>query len=667
MGKFAYKSYCWNLGTTSFRTEKFNRTIEIQLDLLDKFWQLPQNQKEVWNGNSSLQDRYYDFLKQNEFVDGSATRKDKDAREKTSGLVELGLITNNRKLTNAGIRVLQISKDGDFSIDNALQISKDSFVYLKQLLKTNNYKIENSVVRPFIVTLYMLSRHEYLSDDEFAYLLPLCTNAEYTDFISNQISRLRKNKISIDEIIINRLLSMQNYKDALEWFLNCSSVSKNAIIEIGINRKSATFDLPYFRVFLALKNVFLDGNKDENSLIELFLSIQKLNLKKWWNSYIFKPRTTKNKIKKELDEVLNFTIFNDIANEADLKTAFFKTMHLSKAKATLYDYFDLNRRYMGLSDIFLFRDSKIELDIVPKHFFNSVIDELYNDAYKKSDLLQDDCELNEISSVLIIDDDTIIGSINSELGLSIDNLSDAINELEKERYARFNKLIDEKFSDINLIELLDNFENRDDSKIKEYITDNAEVYTLFEYVLGIVWYKISERKGKILDYMKLSLDANLLPKSHAGGGEADIVYEYEKTKHYPKHTLLLEATLSNKAGQRQMELEPVTRHLGQHLLESDNLNSYCVFATTRLDINTLSDFINRRSYAFYGANYNANNRSNRVKGMKITSLQTTEIKTIIQKDKKYSELYSIFDEAYKADLNELEADEWYQKYIVEKL
>ena len=136
MGKFAYKSYCWNLGTTSFRTEKFNRTIEIQLDLLDKFWQLPQNQKEVWNGNSSLQDRYYDFLKQNEFVDGSATRKDKDAREKTSGLVELGLITNNRKLTNAGIRVLQISKDGDFSIDNALQISKDSFVYLKQLLKT---------------------------------------------------------------------------------------------------------------------------------------------------------------------------------------------------------------------------------------------------------------------------------------------------------------------------------------------------------------------------------------------------------------------------------------------------------------------------------------------------------------------------------------------------
>lgn len=227
--------------------------------------------------------------------------------------------------------------------------------------------------------------------------------------------------------------------------------------------------------------------------------------------------------------------------------------------------------------------------------------------------------------MLAVSDYIIISSINNELGLSITSLDGARSELEKERYARFNELIDEKFSDAKLVELLGNFENRDDHKIKEYITDNAEVYTIFEYVLGIAWYKISERKGKILDYMKLSLDANLLPKSHAGGGKADVVYEYDETRHYPKHTLLLEATLSNKTGQRQMELEPITRHLGQHLLQSGNLNSYCVFATTRLDINTLSDFRNRKFYAFYDTNDN----SKRVGGMKIASLQTTELKTII--------------------------------------
>jgi len=578
-------------------------------------------------------------------------------------LVELGLLNNERKLTNAGQKVLQISQNSDFSIDNALQISKDSFMYLKQLLKTNNCKIENSVVRPFIVTLYMLSKHGYLHDNEFTYLLPLCTNAKYTQSISNQISLLRKNEINIDEIIINRLLSMPNYNEALEWFLHCPNLSQSSFCDIGMNRKSAKFDVPYYSVYLSLKNIFLDGKKDATSLIKLFLSIQKLKLKKWWNNYIFIPRTTEKKIKNELDKVLNNTIFDNITDENELRASFFKIMHLFKAKATLYDYFDLNRRYMNLSDIFLFKDSKICLDLIPKHFFKGVIDKLYNDAYEKSTLLEDDCELNEISPVLVLSDNTIISSINKELGLSITSLNEAINELEKERYARFNELIDEKFNDAKLIELLENFENRADDKIKEYITDNAEVYTLFEYVLGIVWYKISERQGKILDYMKLSLDANLLPKSHASGGGADIVYEYKETKHYPKHTLLLEATLSNKTGQRQMELEPVTRHLGQHLLQSGNLNSYCVFIATHLDINTLSDFRNRKTYTFY----DTNDSSKYVKGMKIASLQSTELKTIIKNSKKYSELYSIFDKAYKADLNDLEANEWYQKYIVERI
>ena len=37
-----YKSFCWALGTTSFRTKDFNKTIEEQLALLDGFWALPE-------------------------------------------------------------------------------------------------------------------------------------------------------------------------------------------------------------------------------------------------------------------------------------------------------------------------------------------------------------------------------------------------------------------------------------------------------------------------------------------------------------------------------------------------------------------------------------------------------------------------------------------------
>lgn len=38
----SYKSYCWSLGTTSFRMVEFNKKIEEQLRLLNQFWHTPE-------------------------------------------------------------------------------------------------------------------------------------------------------------------------------------------------------------------------------------------------------------------------------------------------------------------------------------------------------------------------------------------------------------------------------------------------------------------------------------------------------------------------------------------------------------------------------------------------------------------------------------------------
>ena len=188
------------------------------------------------------------------------------------------------------------------------------------------------------------------------------------------------------------------------------------------------------------------------------------------------------------------------------------------------------------------------------------------------------------------------------------------------------------------------------------VTDNADIPTIFEYVLGILWYKTSERHGKILDYMKLSLDADLLPKTHAAGGEADIVYEYEATDCYPEHTLLLEATLADSTNQRRMEMEPVSRHLGMHLIRTGNLNSYCVFATNYLNINVISDFRSRKTTPFY----DPQDYSKSVTGMKIIPLQTSELKKIVSNSKTYKELYPIFEEAFNSTLP---PHEWYENCV----
>ena len=97
-----YRSFCWVIGTTSFRTAKLNLKIEKQLILLDKFYQKYLQKRHAWRWDRHSLTLYYDFMKKEKFVAGDARRKDKDAREKTSGLVEIGLINDNRTITEVG-------------------------------------------------------------------------------------------------------------------------------------------------------------------------------------------------------------------------------------------------------------------------------------------------------------------------------------------------------------------------------------------------------------------------------------------------------------------------------------------------------------------------------------------------------------------------------------
>ena len=636
-----YKSFCWSFGTTSFRTKNFNKTIEEQLALLNGFWQLPENQDCIWNGNVELQTRYYDYMQRMGFVEGNAGNKPKDAREKTSGLVDIGLIDDGRRLTNAGISLLEICNANDFASDNFFEIPKDSYIYLKQLLKTSS-SIDGNTVRPFIVLLYVLSKVDELSLDEFTYLLPLCTNSENTQSVVDGIEAIRTGTLTIDDFILDRLMGMDNYQAALALLLD-NNVDEDLLCEVGLNRKSRSYDKVYFPLYQQLYSAYV--NNDAMAFSQVYTATKDIKIGKWWRGYLFNT-ISEVAIGRNPLNCINHTLFDSVTNENEFKTAFFKVMHLFKAKATLSDYLDLNRRYVKTTDVVLFEDDIVKLDIVPKHFFNSVTDELYVQAYAETEELYHDCAINNIALCLNINEQAVINGVNAELGATVTTIAEARAVLEDNRYARLQHLIDTKFTDTQILTLLDCFERRNDTDIRSMVTDNADVPTIFEYVLAILWYKVSERQGKILDYMKLSLDADLLPKTHAAGGEADIVYEYEATEHYPSHTLLIEATLADSTNQRRMEMEPVSRHLGQHLIRTRNMDSYCVFATNFLNINVISDFRSRKTTPYY----DSQDYTQYVDGMKIIPLETSELKRIIQVSKTYKELYPIFEEAFNSDL-----------------
>lgn len=659
MPQFAFKSYCWAIGTTSFRAIDFNIRIERQLTLLNEFWRLSKNKNKSWR---DAQFDYYRFMQEKSFVKGDAPNPTKDAREKTSGLEAIGLINDERKLTPVGKALLEIAEEGNFGRDNPLQIPKDSFIYLKQLLKTSN-NVDGSTVRPFVVSAYTLLKLKYLSYDEFAYLLPLCTTKENTEIIINEIKKLRKGIGSIDEIIKSRLMEMENYKEALKYFLSTDDVTESDITAIGMNRKSGgsggkAYDKLYYPFYIILRDVVL--NQNNNAVLQLYEKSKKLKNKpgNLWRQFIFKT-TARRKLENDGLAALNDVPLIHAASEDDFKRLFFEQMHLFKARATLSDYSDLNRRYFKTTDTIIFANEKIEFDVLPRCWLYSIENDLLKAAFSPSANLTENIDLHEIEPFLVIDEHRLYENLKTLYGISVTTAVDANRKINDERYKRFNAMIDERFNRDVLIDLFEKFERREDDAIRQAVTNNADIPTIFEYILGIAWYIISDRQGDILSYMKLSLEADLLPRTHAKGGNADIEYLYEKTAIYPAHTLLIEATLTDNINQRRMEMEPVSRHLGEYILSTGNESAYSLFVSTFLHLNVISDFRNRKTYRYYDEKHEKS-----VNGLKILPFATAELRTVLKNNISYERLYSLFEMAFHSSESELT---WYEREVMNNI
>lgn len=650
MKELKYKSFCWVIGTTSFRTAKLNLKIEQQLRLLNEF----HKNINPWEWTNSTQEKYYDFMKGKEFVSGDAIRKDKDAREKTSGLVDIGLITENRLLTAVGQKLLEITNKEEISKNNIFNIEDDSFIYLKQLLKTS-INVDGKFVKPYIVLVYCLEELEYLTYDDFTYFIPLITDKESLNEIIENIRKYRKKELKKEDIIYKKLISMKNYQEA-EKVLLANKITEDLICLVGMNRKSKTYDKIFFQLYQLLKAIFID--KSNQNYLKTFEIISKIKGKSsiHWKNLIFKTNrkeSVKKEKEKSIDENCPFKISK---NEDEFKKLFFKYLHTFKAMATLEDYFDLNRRYLALTETFIFEDSLIKLDIFQKYYFKECISDLIDEAFIENKNLRDDIELSEISDNLKIDLNKVYSNLSRDLNIEITNPDEVDKYIQDERYKRFNELIKNRFSDEVLLNLLEYFEKREDKEIEKLVTDEATIPTIFEYILGIIWYKVSEFEGDILEYMKLSLEANLLPRTHASGGYADIIYEYVGNQKYPRHSLLIEATLSDGSNQRKMEMEPVSRHLGDYRIKSKNSNDYSLFITTLLEQNIITDFRFRKIMP-----YEKNGEV--IEGMKIIPIDTNFLKEIIKNKITYKELYSDFEEHYQKEPDERN---WY-KNMIEKI
>lgn len=319
-------------------------SIERLLELLEEFWKIPENAGFGWEiineevGQEDIyeiKNRFYYFIRENGFTEGDDETPYKAAREKTSGLVDIGLINAERRMTEVGKRILLLSKNNDYSSDNPLGLSKDSYLYLKQLIKSY-VKAKDFVVRPFVVLVNMLTKLDNLTNEEFTYLAPLCISKEITDTITEEIKDVRNGTKTIDDLIVRALMGRPNYQVAYQVFMN-EDLSEELVMKIGMNRKSREYDRPYYSLFLLLREVFLYKNYDK--VINLYLYTQKFkNVGGQWRKILFR-KSSKAAIKKAPRELLNDSAFSHVSTEEEIKDVFFKMMHLIKARETLHDFF----------------------------------------------------------------------------------------------------------------------------------------------------------------------------------------------------------------------------------------------------------------------------------------------------------------------------------------
>jgi hypothetical protein len=664
--KAKFQSYSWTYGTTSFRVSELKYLIERQLIRLKELWSEYPNAS--WQ---EIQNIYFDKLVEEGIAQPTAKRKDKDARQKTSSLKDLGLITEDRKLTEVGEKIYQIAKNNNFNFDNIFQIRNDSFIYFKQFLKIEFSKISNAKnyydfkINPFLAIIYSILELGYLTREEFTYLIPTCKNFDEIKKLLEKIKKLQNRKDEkkfINKYIFNKIKNSPNYKSALKCLLENPLNEENFKIAY-LDRKSKENAKFHFKLYKKIieyyKNKhYWNEKKKLEKLQNILIALNSIKHKSkiYLKLYFFENKNFR-KIKKEHIEIFEKKI--SLKNEINLYKFLFYLFQFYKWIVNLEEYYDLNRRFLNLTDALIFEDNKIYLDEMVYTYFEGINDDLLSESLlslSKDDYtlrLQKNLSIKEILEQLYISDEEYFNNLKKKYPQikKVHDIKKAIFDIKKEKKKeKFIHLIKNYFDNKTLKNLLEKIKERKDKEVKNYMDWEADIPTIFEYLVGILWYKLNNFKGDLTDFFNLQLDANLLPRRFASGNKADIIFKSFN------EDVLLEVTLTSKDNQRKMELEPVSRHLGKYILKN-NKNAYAVFIAPYLDPNVLVAF---RAYKILNY-YDSNNPKNYVNGLKIIPLSIDDLLIILDKDLNYEKLKKKFDEAFNH--NEIDGYKWYKEIL----
>lgn len=457
-----------------------------------------------------------------------------------------------------------------------------------------------------------------------------------------------------DEEFANYILIPERVAEACKMF-NIKDFSDENFKNLFPNRKNSNKSLEYKSFVLSIIK-FIE-EKTERSL-EKMISLSKQDAIK--KAFGDGKAVFKYKNKDSIKEFATKNSDNPLLSGKYLDIYY--TFVWSKHNDLIKEYSDMCKRIFSLSGVISFSQGVVSLGqpwIFPKLFsqlndnFNISGEESF-EKYEnniKSPFYQDICisDILELSHTQVLE---IQNQIAEEFGVpDISNIKQFVADRQEREFRQF---VEQEFDITKVSKILSFISQRNDKKVQELVTDNALVPTIFEYILAIAWYYISDKKFRLRKSMQLTFSADNLPLSHASGNKGDIEIEYNDKM------LLLEATLMDKSTQKRGELEPVIRH-SVNLALSTNKPLQTIFVANEVDDNVVNIF---RATSFIQLNGTLTKGS--VKGLNIFALTIPKIINILDREVNDQKIFDNLDDFSDIELHRIE-NGWREKIVSEIL
>ena len=519
------------------------------------------------------------------------------ARHYTNSLSNMGFVNNNRELTPAGKALLAPSEFDLDLLEKSLNLAPDNILMLRQILKVRIYnKNGNCYYSPGKFALYLILKKfkdvDIYKVSNFMKLIQLVSpTGKYT---INKIENHLKNH-GFNDLLFYLIRKGNIDKSGAECIesLGDKKIPKKDFENIFTNRKSSsTIDI-YFSFYKILCDFIESGKCQKNycNLKRLFSnSKSKDALKKafGYGKSIFKIKS-KTLLKDFLannhdHELLTCTSFRE------LNQVFYNCFILSKTKDRLKENISETKYLLEATGLFKTKSGTISIRnqdfFENKEIISNLREDILNSEYfqnYESGVSSPFGELNSLTEILKINENDVKKQIESVVKKYNLHDADSLDKyLEKKKDKEFNCFVKKTFPKDKVFNLLNMFKDRNnDEKIRNRVTNQADIPTIFEYISGLAWYYLSDKQYSLMDSFRLTLDANFLPLTHAGGGDGDIIINYKD------YIIMIEATLMNKQAQKRGEWEPVLRHSANLSIDSDK-PSTTLFLADDLDSNTIN-------------------------------------------------------------------------------